>query len=111
MLLPPTVQDFIALDAAVRVIDVFVTSLDLHSLGFERARPATLTGRPGYEPGALLRLYLYGYVNQLRSSRRLEKACRICSADGRHTGRHRCWNDHTRSDNVCGNHPAVRLRG
>jgi hypothetical protein len=46
MLLPPTVQDFIAFDAAVRVIDAFVTSLDLHSLGFERARPATLTAAP-----------------------------------------------------------------
>jgi transposase len=76
MLLPPTVQDFVAVDAAVRVVDAFVASLELHRLGFERARPA-LTGRPGYQPGALLRLYLYGYVNQLRSSRRLEKACRI----------------------------------
>lgn len=76
MLLPAMVQDYIGADAAVRVIDAFVASLDLHSLGFERAR-ASLTGRPGYEPGALLRLYIYGYVNQVRSSRRLEKACRI----------------------------------
>lgn len=76
MLLPPTVEEFITKDAAVRVIDAFVASLDLHSLGFERARPAD-TGRPGYDPAALLRLYIYGYVNQIRSSRRLEKACRI----------------------------------
>jgi transposase len=76
LLLPPMVQDFVAPDAAVRVIDAFVASLDLHALGFERARPAQI-GRPGYPPGALLRLYLYGYVNQIRSSRRLEKACRI----------------------------------
>jgi transposase len=76
MLLPPTIQDFVAADAAVRVIDAFVASLDLHTLGFDRARPARI-GRPGYEPGALLRLYLYGYINQVRSSRRLEKACRI----------------------------------
>lgn len=76
MLLPPRVEEFISKDAAVRVIDAFVESLDLHALCFERARPAE-TGRPGYDPGALLRLYIYGYVHQLRSSRRLEKACRI----------------------------------
>jgi transposase len=76
MLLPPAVEEFIAPNAAVRVIDAFVASLDLHKLGFERARPAE-TGRPGYPPDALLRLYIYGYVNQVRSSRRLEKACRI----------------------------------
>ncbi|HZD91464.1 MAG TPA: IS1182 family transposase [Pseudolabrys sp.] len=76
MLLPPTVDEFIGKASAVRVIDAFVSSLDLHALGFARAHPA-LTGRPGYEPGMLLRLYIYGYLNQLRSSRRLEKACRI----------------------------------
>jgi transposase len=76
MLLPLSVQDFVGKNAAVRVIDAFVASLDLHRLGFERARPS-VTGRPGYEPGALLRLYIYGYLNQLRSSRRLEAACRI----------------------------------
>ncbi len=76
MLLPLTVQDFVAPDATVRVIDAFVASLDLHALGFERARPAR-TGRPGHEPGALLRLYVYGYLNQLNSSRRLERACQI----------------------------------
>jgi transposase len=75
MLLPLTVQDFIEANAAARVIDAFVASLDLHSLGFDRARPSP-TGRPGYEPGALLRLYIYGYLSQTRSSRRLEKACR-----------------------------------
>jgi transposase len=76
MLLPAMVQDYIAADASVRVIDAFVKSLDLHKLGFERARP-NVTGRPGYEPGLLLRLYIYGYLNGPRSSRRLEKACRI----------------------------------
>jgi transposase len=76
MLLPPTVEGFIAKDASVRVIDAFVASLDMHGLGFDRAAPAK-TGRPGYDPATLLRLYIYGYVNQVRSSRRLEKACRI----------------------------------
>jgi transposase len=74
MLLPLMVQDFIGGCSAVRVIDAFVASLDLHALGFERARAAK-TGRPGYAPDALLRLYIYGYLNNVRSSRRLERAC------------------------------------
>jgi transposase len=76
MLLPAMVGDYIAADCAVRVIDAFVASLDMHKLGFERARPAQ-TGRPGFDPSDMLRLYIYGYLNNLRSSRRLEKACRI----------------------------------
>jgi transposase len=76
MLLPALVDDYIAPDAAVRVIDAFVASLDMHQLGFGRPRPA-LTGRPGYDPRGLLKLYIYGYLNGLRSSRRLENACRI----------------------------------
>jgi transposase len=76
LLLPPAVQDFVDADAPVRVIDAFVASLDLHQLGFARACPA-LTGRPGYDPAALLGLYIYGYLNQLRSSRRLARACHI----------------------------------
>jgi transposase/CheY-like chemotaxis protein len=55
----------------VRFIDAFVSSLNLGELGFVRAEPAA-TGRPGYEPGDLLRLYIYGYLNRVRSSRRLE---------------------------------------
>ena len=76
MLLPAMVDDYVAADATVRVIDAFVGSLDLHKLGFERAAPAR-TGRPGYDPAMLLKLYIYGYLNNLRSSRRLEKACSI----------------------------------
>ncbi len=76
MLLPAMVEDYIAADCAVRVIDAFVASLDMHKLGFARARPAQ-TGRPGFDPSDMLRLYIYGYLNNLRSSRRLEKACRI----------------------------------
>src|SRR5207247_2445365 len=58
----------------VRVIDAFVAGLDLAGLGFAKAEPAA-TGRPPYDPGDLLRLYLYGYLNQVRSSRRLEREC------------------------------------
>lgn len=76
MLLPAMVEDYIGAEAAVRVIDAFVASLDMHKLGFERARPAA-TGRPGFDPSDMLRLYIYGYLNNLRSSRRLEKACLI----------------------------------
>ena len=55
----------------MRLLDAFVTGLDLVALGFVHAQTAT-TGRPPYDPGDLLRLYLYGYLNRVRSSRRLE---------------------------------------
>lgn len=71
-LFPETLDDYVAADHPVRVIDAFVASLDLEALGFARATPAVL-GRPSYPPGALLRLYLYGYLNRVRSSRRLER--------------------------------------
>jgi transposase len=58
----------------VRVIDVWVGGLDMQRLGFAKAQPAA-TGRPGYDPADLLKLYLYGYLNQVRSSRRLEREC------------------------------------
>jgi transposase len=57
------------------VIDAFVSGLAMEELGFERAEAAD-TGRPGYDPRDLLKLYLYGYLNQIRSSRRLEAECR-----------------------------------
>jgi transposase len=57
------------------VIEAFVGRLDMAALGFERAEPAE-TGRPGYDPRDLLKLYLYGYLQQIRSSRRLENECR-----------------------------------
>src|SRR5215204_1459815 len=74
LLLPETVEDYVAADNPVRFIDAFVASLDLHALGFARAI-AAYTGRPAYEPGTLLRLYLYGYLHRVRSSRALEKEC------------------------------------
>ena len=71
-LLPETIDDYIGADNPVRFVDAFVEKLDLEQLGFERAVVAE-TGRPGYDPGDLLRLYLYGYLNRIRSSRRLER--------------------------------------
>jgi transposase len=73
-LLPPCVDDYVAPDGLVRVVDAFVASLDLAELGFGRAVAAS-TGRPGYHPGDMLRLYIWGYLNQVRSSRHLERAC------------------------------------
>src|SRR5271163_4376898 len=71
-LLPERLDDYVAQDNPVRVIDVFVDELDLGELGFVRAEPA-LTGRPSYHPGVLLKIYLYGYLNRIQSSRRLER--------------------------------------
>ncbi len=73
-LLPPCIDDYVATDALVRVVDAFVASLNLIELGFDRA-VAAATGRPGYHPGDMLRLYIWGYLNQIRSSRHLERAC------------------------------------
>src|SRR5438445_4899397 len=73
-LFPATLEELIPQDHVCRVIDAFVDRLDMAGLGFERADPAE-TGRPGYDPRALLKLYLYGYLQQVRSSRRLEAEC------------------------------------
>ncbi len=69
---PEAIDDYISEDNPVRFIDAFVGKLDLSSLGFQRVTTAD-TGRPPYHPGDLLRLYIYGYLNRIRSSRRLEK--------------------------------------
>ena len=71
-LFPDRLEDWIGDDNPVRVIDVFVDELDLRGLGFERAA-AQVTGRPGYHPAVLLKLYIYGYLNRVQSSRRLER--------------------------------------
>jgi transposase len=68
-LFPSTLDDLISGDHVCRVIEAFVGKLDMEALGFVRADPAE-TGRPGYDPRDLLKLYLYGYLQQLRSSRR-----------------------------------------
>ena len=72
VLLPDVLDDVVGADHPVRFLDAFVAQLDLAALGFRRAVPAD-TGRPGYDPGDLLRLYLYGYLQRIRSSRRLEQ--------------------------------------
>ena len=70
LLLPDSLDDYVSGDNQVRVVDVFVDELDLRTFGF--AGPAA-TGRPGYSPATMLKLYLYGYLNQVQSSRRLER--------------------------------------
>ncbi|USI75229.1 transposase [Sphingomonas morindae] len=70
LLLPASVEDYVGADNPVRFIDAFVDDLDLGGAGFMRARPKA-TGRPGYDPADMLKLYLYGYLNRVRSSRRL----------------------------------------
>jgi transposase len=72
VLLPEYLEDYVSENNPVRVIDVFVEELDLGALGFEGVVPAA-TGRPGYHPSVLLKLYIYGYLNQVASSRRLER--------------------------------------
>jgi transposase len=76
ILFPEAVEDYITEDNPVRFIDAFVSSLKLNELGFARATPAE-TGRPAYDPGDLLRLYLYGYLHRVRSSRLLEREAKV----------------------------------
>src|SRR3954470_25067019 len=73
-LLPAAIEDYVAMEAPVRVIDAFVVGLDVIGVGFRRSVPAA-TGRPPYDPRDLLKLYLYGYLSEVRSSRRLEREC------------------------------------
>jgi len=72
VLFPERLDDWIDEDNPVRAVDVFVEELDLARLRFERARPAE-TGRPAYHPATLLKIYIYGYLNRVQSSRRLER--------------------------------------
>jgi transposase len=73
-LFPERLDELIAADGQVRVVDAFVDWLDMRAMGFTKAVPA-LTGRPPYDPADLVKLYVYGYLNQIRSSRRLEREC------------------------------------
>jgi transposase len=71
-LLPECTDDYVAEDNPVRVIEAFVDELDLHKLGFDGIEPEA-TGRPSYHPSTLLKIYIYGYINRIQSSRRLER--------------------------------------
>jgi transposase len=71
-LLPESLEDYVSADNPVRAIDAFIDELALAELGFEAATPAG-TGRPAYHPAALLKIYIYGYLNRIQSSRRLER--------------------------------------
>jgi len=72
LLLPDRLEDYVHEDNPVRVVDAFVEALDLSQLGFEAANRAA-GGRPAYHPAALLKIYIYGYLNRIQSSRRLER--------------------------------------
>ncbi len=74
MCLPEFIEDMVSQDNPVRVIDCFVDSLDLERLGFTKAQPSQM-GRPAYDPKDLLKLYLYGYFNKIRTSRKLMAEC------------------------------------
>ena len=74
-LLPHCLDDYVTEDNPVRVIEAFIEELDLAILGFQGVVPET-TGRPAYHPGTLLKIYLYGYLNRVQSSRRLERETR-----------------------------------
>jgi transposase len=71
MLLPECVEDYVGADNPVRVVEAFVEQLDLRAMGFEGSDPQA-TGRPAYHPAVLLKIYIYGYLNRIQSSRRLE---------------------------------------
>ena len=73
MLLPEHLDNYVDENSPARAIDAFADMLDLAALGFNAQ--AAATGRPGYHPGLMLRIYHYGYLNQVKSSRRLEREC------------------------------------
>ena len=105
-LFPDRLDDVVDADNPVRVVDAFVDALDLHELGFARALP-TVMGRPGYHPALLMKLYVYGYLNRVASSRRLEREAgrnvELMWLTGRLTPDHKTIADFRRD-----NGPAIR---
>jgi transposase len=75
-LLPPRIEDYVGEDNTVRAIDAYVETLDLDALGFRNAGGCLAPGQPAFPPGALLKLYIFGYINRVHSSRRLARECR-----------------------------------
>jgi transposase len=78
ILLPPTMEEMVGADSPARVIDAFVDSLDMENLGFTHTqrRPQGIAGRPSWEPAHMLKLYLYGYLNRIRTTRKLQNECK-----------------------------------
>src|ERR1700690_1730249 len=74
VLFPDTLDKYVDAENPIRFIDAFIDSLNLEKLGFKHSTPSE-TGRPSYDPSDLLKLYVYGYLNQIRSSRKLEQEC------------------------------------
>ena len=73
-LFPARLDEYVGEDNPVRAVDIFVDGLDLRKLGFGDVQPLA-TGRPGYHPATMLKIYIYGYLNRVQSSRRLEREC------------------------------------
>ena len=73
-LFPARLDEYVSEDNPVRAVDIFVDGLDLRKLGFGDVQPLA-TGRPGYHPATMLKIYIYGYLNRVQSSRRLEREC------------------------------------
>ena len=77
LLFPPCIDEYVEKDNPVRIIDKFVDGLDIESLGFNHTSVSEKGGRPPYDPKDMLKLYIYGYFNSIRSSRKLERECRV----------------------------------
>jgi len=73
MLFPPSIDEYVSEDNPVRVIDEYVELLDVAQLGFTKAALTVTDGQPAYHPKLLLKIYIYGYLNKIRSSRKLER--------------------------------------
>lgn len=76
VLFPDCIDDYVGQDAPVRLMDAFIDHLDMEQLGFQRFTPAD-TGAPGYDPRDLMKLYVYGYYYEVRSSRKLARQCSV----------------------------------